>query len=141
MENFFYLGVIFFISSACAQKKEPNPKTQLQQYTKQNMDTTKLNETVKRAFDAWQNGDAESFISFFTPDAKLYDDGNARDFKKFVKDACGYEKFTSIDTIENEGRSISGQFHTESWGDFTTYFKFHLNPEGKFDKLEIGQVN
>lgn len=54
------------------------------------MDTSKLtNETVKKAFGAWQNGDNKTFLSFFATDAKLFDDDNPRDFQKFVKDACG----------------------------------------------------
>ncbi|MBK1897154.1 nuclear transport factor 2-like protein [Chryseobacterium paridis] len=141
MRKIPYLLIIFSMCSACAQKNDSKKLTETQQQTKNNMDTTKLNETVKKAFDAWQSGDAETFTSFFTGDAKLYDDGNPRDFKKFIKDACGHEKFTSIDKIENDGKTIYGQFHTESWGDFKTFFKFNINSEGKFDTLEIGQAN
>ena len=115
-----------------------------QNSTKQNnkMDTSKLtNETVKNVFDAWQSGDSKTFLSYFTADAKLYDDGNPRDFQKFVKDACGHEKFTSIDKVENSGLDITGNFHTESWGDFKTYFKFHINTEGKINRLDIGQAH
>jgi len=105
------------------------------------IDTSKLtNETVKKAFEAWQNGDRKLFVSYFTVDAKLFDDGNVRDFQKFVKDACGHEKFTSIDKLENNGLDITGNFHTESWGDFKVYFKFHINAEGKINHLNIGQT-
>ena len=105
------------------------------------MDTSKLtNETVKKAFDAWQNGNSKLFLSFFTSDAKLYDDGSPRNFSSFVKDACGHEKFTSIDKVENNGLDIYGKFHTESWGDFKTYFKFQINAEGKITRLDIGQA-
>lgn len=141
MKKIIFLLTILSVFSACAQKNNSTKIIQTQEKTKNRMDTSKLNETVKRAFDAWQNGNAEVFTSYFTTDAKLYDDGSPRDFKKFVKDACGHEKFTTIDKIENEGKEIFGQFHTESWGDFKTYFKFSLNSEGKFDKLEIGQAN
>lgn len=141
MKKIPYLLLIFSMCSACAQKNDDKKITQTQQQVKSNMDTTKLNETVKKAFEAWQKGDAETFTSFFTEDAKLYDDGNVRDFKKFIKDACGHEKFTMIDKIENDGKTIYGQFHTESWGDFKTFFKFNINNEGKFDTLEIGQAN
>ena len=106
------------------------------------MDTSKLtNPTVKAALDAWQKGDSKTFLSFFVPDAKLYDDGNPRDFNGFVKSACGHERFVSIDKVEDNGATIYGKFHTESWGDFRTYFKFHQNADGKFDRLEIGQTN
>jgi hypothetical protein len=104
------------------------------------MDTNKLtNSTVKEAFAAWQKGEAKTFLSFFTADAKLYDDGNPRDLQKFVKDACGHERFTTIDKVEQEGKEIYGNFHTESWGDFKTYFKFGIDPDGKISRLDIGQ--
>jgi ketosteroid isomerase-like protein len=106
------------------------------------MDTSKLtNQTVKQAFDAWQNGDSKNFLSFFTSDAKLYDDGAPRNFSKFVQEACGHEKFTSIDKVENNGLDITGNFHTESWGDFKTHFKFHINAEGKINRLDIGPAH
>lgn len=107
-----------------------------------NMNTEILtNITVKSAFEAWQKGDRKMFLLFFTTDAKLYDDGSPRDFERFVKDACGNEKFTSIDKVENNGLAIFGTFHTKSWGDFKTYFKFHINAEGKLNRLDIGQAN
>lgn len=99
------------------------------------------NQTAKKAIEAWQSGDAKSFIALFTSDAKLFDDGNPIDFHKFVKDACGNERFTGIDKTENNGLHIYGNFHTERWGDFKTYFKFHLNAEGKINRLDIGQAN
>lgn len=127
--------------TACGQSK--TQKQEVKTTIKTNkMDISKLtNETVKIAFEAWQNGDNKIFLSYFTSDAKLYDDGNPRDFLKFVKDACGHEKFTSIDKVENNGLDIFGNFHTESWGDFKTYFKFQINSEGKINRLDIGQAN
>lgn len=122
--------------TACGQSNKK------QNSTTNKMDTSKLtNETAKKAFDAWQNGDKELFLSYFTADAKLYDDGNSRDLKGFVNDACGYEKFTSIDKVENNGLDVFGHFHTESWGDFKTYFKFQINAEGKINRLDIGQAH
>lgn len=139
MNKLFYTFCIFTVLSftACGQANT-NQKS-----TKQNnkMDTSKLtNETVKKAFDAWQSGDSKTFLSFFTTNAKLYDDGNPRDFSKFVKEACGHEKFTSIDKVENNGLDITGNFHTESWGNFKTYFKFQINADGKINRLDIGQA-
>lgn len=111
------------------------------QQEKATMDTSKLtNATVRAAFDAWQKGNSKAFISFFTLDAKLYDDGKSIDFEGFVKDASGHERFTSIDKVENNGLDIYGRFHTESWGDFKTYFKFHINSEGRIERLDIGQA-
>ncbi|WP_051590769.1 nuclear transport factor 2-like protein [Flavobacterium daejeonense] len=106
------------------------------------METGKLtNEIVKSAFEAWQKGDAALWLSHFTKDAKLYDDGHSRNFQKFATEAIGHERFTSIDKVENNGRSIYGKFHSDTWGDFKTYFKFSINEDGKVYQLEIGQAN
>lgn len=40
---------------------------------------------------------------------------------------CGHERFTTIDKAENDGKDIYGNFHTESWGGFRIYFKFHFD--------------
>ena len=106
------------------------------------MDLNKItNDIAKSAFKAWQDGNSELWISFFTEDAKLLDDGHIRDFKKFSTEAIGHERFTSIDKVENNGLFIYGKFHSDTWGDFKTYFKFHLNKEGKIYQLEIGQAD
>ncbi len=105
------------------------------------MNTDKLtNKTVKAAMDAWQKADSAAWLSFFTADARLFDDGNPRDFMQFSRQAIGHERFTSIDKVENDGLDIYGRFHSDQWGDFKTYFKFHLNHEGKIDRLDIGQA-
>jgi hypothetical protein len=106
------------------------------------MDTSKLtNPTVKAAFDAWQQGDSKLWLSFFTPDAQLLDDGHPRNFESFSTEAIGHERFTSLDIVKDNGRSIYGKFHSDTWGNFKTYFKFHLDSNGKIYKLEIGQAD
>lgn len=105
------------------------------------IETNKLsNLIVKNAFEAWQEGNSTKWLSFFTDDAELLDDGKTRNFKKFSTEAIGKERFISIDTVQENGLLIYGQFHSDTWGDFKTYFKFHINKDGKFNKLEIGQV-
>jgi hypothetical protein len=105
------------------------------------MDTSHItNTTAKAAFEAWQKGDSKTFISFFTAAPQLFDDGNPRNFQSFIKDACGHERFTSVDRVGNDGKEIFGNFHTESWGDFKTYFNFHINADGKIERLDIGQA-
>jgi hypothetical protein len=99
------------------------------------------NKIVKAAIEAWQQGNSELWFSFFTNDAKLLDDGNIRNFKKFSTRAIGHERFTSFDKVEDNGLSIYGQFHSDTWGDFKTYFKFHLNNEGRIYQLAIGQAD
>lgn len=136
--NFIFVALSAIGSPACGQSTVQN--TEITQ--KNNiMDTSKLtNETVKKAFNAWQSGDGKTFLSFFTVDARLYDDGNPRNLQDFVKNACGHEKFTNIEKVGNDGKEIIGNFHTESWGDFRTYFKFKINEDGKFNRLDIGQA-
>lgn len=137
----FAATLLFIVSLSFSACSQPAKKRKDKTKTENSMDTLKLtNETVKKAFNAWQNGDSKLFLSFFTADAKLYDDGNPRNFSSFVKDACGHEKFVSITKVENNGLDIYGRFHTESWGDFNTYFKFHINDEGKINQLDIGQA-
>jgi hypothetical protein len=123
--------------SACGQIKENH---QHQKPTA--METNKITHPVaKAAIEAWQQGDSGKWLSFFTADAKLLDDGHFRNFKKFSTEAIGTERFTSIDKVEGSGLSVYGKFHSDTWGDFKTYFKFHVNGAGKIDQLEIGQAD
>jgi hypothetical protein len=106
------------------------------------MDTSKLsNPVVKAAFQAWQQGDPTLWLSYFTEDAQLLDDGHPRNFQHFSTQAIGHERFTSVDIVKDYGLSIYGKFHSDTWGNFKTYFKFHINGNNKIYKLEIGQAD
>jgi hypothetical protein len=106
------------------------------------MITDKLtNPTVKAAIDALQSGDRKAWAALFEADAKLSDDGIPRSLEKFSREALGREHFTSIDLVENQGLDLVGNFHSEQWGDFRTYFRFHLSPGGKISRLEIGEAD
>lgn len=98
------------------------------------------NGKVRSALEAWQNGDGKTFLSYFTENPKMTDDGNSRDFAGFVKSACGQEKYLTIDKVENDGKDVYGNFKAGQWGTFKVFFKFHLNTAGKFDRLDIGQT-
>lgn len=141
---------ICFSLTACAQSK----KTEKTQKTSENknitikktqdkiMDLSKItNSTVNAAMTAWQNGDSKTFLSYFTENPTMTDDGSPRDFKSFVKQACGEEKFLTIDKVENDGKDITGNFQAGKWGTFKVSFKFHYNSDGKFDRLDIGQAH
>ena len=104
------------------------------------MDLTKITDLeVKKAIEALQAGD-KSWYGFFTENPTMTDDGRSIDFKSFFSNALGNEMFLSIDHVENDGKNIYGNFKAGKWGTFQTYFKFHKNAEGKFDKLDIGQA-
>lgn len=99
------------------------------------------NPAVRSAIEALQQGSQEAWLSLFTADAALYDDGRKTDFTNFSSHAIGHERFTSIDRVENNGLDVYGKFHSDQWGDFKTYFKFHVNAKGKIERLDIGQAN
>ena len=98
------------------------------------------NATVKAAIEALQKGDRKAWSALFESDAKLYDDGSPRLLQQFTDDALGHERFTSIERVENDGLDVIGAFHSDQWGDFRTYFRFHLSPTGKIKRLDIGQA-
>ena len=99
------------------------------------------NPTVKAAIDAFQKGDRRAWSALFDHDAELFDDGSPRSLERFTRDAVGHERFTSIDRVKEDGLEVVGKFHSEQWGDFGTYFRFHLDPEGKIHRLDIGQAD
>jgi hypothetical protein len=98
------------------------------------------NATVKAAIEALQKGDRTAWSTLFEPDAKLYDDGSPRPLKTFTDDALGHERFTSIERADNHGLDVIGAFHSDTWGNFRTYFRFQLSPAGKIKRLDIGQA-
>jgi hypothetical protein len=106
------------------------------------VDLTKLTDLrVREAIKALQAGDKTTWLALFSDDAKLTDDGSPRSLIGFSDEALGYERFTSIDRVDNAGLDIYGHFHSDRWGDFKTYFKFHPGPDGQFVRLDIGQAN
>lgn len=123
--------------NACGQQNRSHSHRKIK-----NMDTSKIkNSSVKQAIDAFQSSDIKKWSSLFAKDAVLLDDGNPRDLKEFSTHAITIENFVSIDKVEDQGNSIYGAFHSDEYGDFKAYFKFHFNKEGKINKLEIGQAN
>ena len=105
------------------------------------MNTDQLNDpTVKAAIEALQKGDKQAWTALFEPGARLYDDGSERSLEKFTREALGHERFKSIDRVENDGLHLTGEFHSDQWGEFRTYFRFHLSAQGKIAQLDIGQA-
>lgn len=105
------------------------------------MDTNKLtNETVKRAIEALQSGNKDAWFSLFANEVAMTDDGNPKNFRSFFDNALGKEYFNTIDRVENDGLDIYGNFSAGQWGSFDVFFKFHLDQEGKIDRIDIGQA-
>ena len=106
------------------------------------MNTDKLtNPVVRKAIEALQSGDKNSWFALFNDKAELYDDGNKMNFQAFFEKALGHERFTSIDKIGNNGLDLYGKFHSDQWGDFKTYFKFRIDQNDKITRLDIGQAH
>jgi hypothetical protein len=106
------------------------------------VDTDKItNSTVKSAIESWQKGNSQLWLSHFTSDAKLFDDGHPRDFQDFSTNVIGTERFTSIDKVKENGSKVFGHFHTKVWGDFKASFKFYFDDSGKVYRLDIAQAD
>jgi hypothetical protein len=60
-------------------------------------------------------------------------------YGSFSNGALGHKRFTGIDRVDNNGLDVYGSFHSDRWGGFKTYFKFHPDSDAKFVQLDIGQ--
>jgi len=100
------------------------------------------NETVKNAISELQQHNKAAFYAYFTQDAVFTDDGNVLDLKKFFDNAFNHkEKFLTLDKIENNGTSLTGDFYAGQWGTFKVFFNFSLNSDNKISRLDIGQTS
>lgn len=100
------------------------------------------NQHVRKAIEALQSNNLTDWYACFTTDAVFTDDGQSRDFKAFFDNAFAKgEKFLAIDRIEDDGKSLYGNFYAGQWGTFRVFFKFQENADGMFNRLDIGQTN
>jgi len=102
--------------------------------------STLANATVRAAVEAFQKGDRNAWAALFEPDAELFDEGSARSLDRFTREAVGHERFTSFESVTPDGLQVMGKLHSEQWGDFRTYFRFHLGVDGKIHRLDVGQI-
>ena len=80
--------IIFFFSSfaltACGQTQNTNSNQNTNIKTKHEMDLSKIsNEIVRKAIEALQDNDKNTWYSYFTEDAIFTDDGRTMNFKSF----------------------------------------------------------
>jgi len=45
----------------------------------------------------------------------------------------------SIDRVEDNGLTLYGKFHSDQWGEFETFMRFHVQGN-KIARLDVGQV-
>jgi Cu2+-containing amine oxidase len=132
---FFALAILASIAT-CGQSPHAH---QLQNKKKEiKMDLSKIsNENIKKAIEALQANDKKAWFSYFSDEVVFTDDGRTMDFKSFFNNAFDKkEKFLDIDKVENDSNTIYGNFYAGQWGTF----KFYLNSNGKFHRLDIGQA-
>lgn len=127
---------------ACGQEPSGNKISEQTILNNTTMDLSIIsNSTVRNAITALQNNDLNHWYSFFTDNVVFTDDGNTLNFKSFFDNAFAQkEKYLSIDKVEDDGKSVYGQFYAGKWGTFNVYFKFHVHPDGKIYRLDIGQL-
>ncbi len=134
---------LLLANGACAQDRSATTATSKHatQKTTTMITASLKHPVVKQAIDALQAADLEAWNALFSKEASLWDDGRKIDLDHFSQEALGHERFTAIDKVERDGLDIYGRFHSDRWGDFKTYFKFHIDNTGKIEKLEIGQAS
>ncbi|MFL6321164.1 MAG: hypothetical protein ACJ71K_17020 [Nitrososphaeraceae archaeon] len=78
----------------------------------------------------------------FSDRPELTDDGNPYDFSEWSERelfGSSIAYLASIDKVEDGGLTIYGKFHSDQWGDFKTFLRFHVE-NNKITKLEVGQT-
>lgn len=99
------------------------------------------NPGIKKAIDALQAHDYETWKSCFIAEPIFTDDGKTLNFFTFFSNAFDKkEKFLSLDKVVDGGREIHGNFYAGQWGTFKVYFRFYETADGKFSRLDIGQA-
>jgi hypothetical protein len=99
---------------------------------------------VRSAIEAMNSGNKKQWYELFSNKPKLTDYGNPYDFSEWSErelfglwSSVAY--LASIDKVEDGGLMIYGKFHSDQWGDFKTFMRFHVEND-KITKLEVGQT-
>ena len=101
------------------------------------------NPIIKSAIEAINRRNKKQWYKSFSDKPEFTDDGNPQDFiewceKELFGSSLSY--LASIDKVEDGGLTIYGMFHSDQWGDFKTFLRFHMENE-KITKLEVGQTD
>jgi hypothetical protein len=97
--------------------------------------------TVRSAIEAMNSRNKKQWYGLFSNKPELTDDGNPYDFiewseRELFGSSIAY--LASIDKVEDGGLTIFGKFHSDQWGDFKTFMRFHVE-NNKITKMEVGQ--
>jgi hypothetical protein len=97
---------------------------------------------VRSAIEAMNSRNKKGWYELFSNKPELTDDENPQDSsewseREFFGSSVDY--LASIDKVEDGGLTIYGRFHSDQWGDFKTFMRFHVEND-KITKLEVGQT-
>jgi hypothetical protein len=101
------------------------------------------NPIVRSAIKAMNSRNKKQWYELFSHNPALTDDGNPHDFTKWRERelfSSSLAYLASIDKVENDGLTIYGMFHSDKWGDFKTFLRFHVE-NGKITKMAVGQTD
>ncbi len=101
------------------------------------------NPIIKSAIEAMNGRNKKQCYELFSDNPAITDDGNPFDFTKWCEEelfGSSLAYLASIDKVEDGGLTIYGRFHSDKWGDFKTFLRFHVE-NGKITKLAVGQTN
>jgi hypothetical protein len=98
---------------------------------------------IRMAIEAMNSRNKKQWYGLFSASPEFTDDGNPHDFTKW----CESELFgssmaylTSIDKVEDYGLTIYAMFHSDQWGDYKTFLRFHVQ-DAKITRMAVGQVD
>jgi hypothetical protein len=98
---------------------------------------------VKSAIEAMNGRNKKQWYELFSDKPELIDDGNPRDFTEWSERelfGSSVAYLASIDKVQHGGLMIYGKFHSDQWGDFKTFMRFHVEND-KITKMEVGQTD
>ena len=81
-------------------------------------------------------------ILLFWDKPELTDDGTPHDFTEWSERelfGSSVAYLASIDKVEDGGLTIYGKFHSDQWGNFKTFMRFHVEND-KITKMEVGKL-
>ncbi len=108
-----------------------------------NLDLNEIDQPIVRsAIEALNSRNKKQWYELFSDKPELTDDGNPQDFSEWSERelfGSSVAYLASIDKIEDNGLTIFGKFHSDQWGDFRTFMRFHVEND-RITKLEVGQT-
>lgn len=96
--------------------------------------------TVRTVVSAINAGDRDAFMSAFTPDATMADDGSDRNLQQWsdreIFSASGH---MDVEAESGDGRSLVVRYRNDMWGEMLTSWSFTIT-DGKVSRMETGQT-